>query len=49
MADWAIEPLADHHDRAGFDCGKPPLDEWIRLPPVVDVIKCRLWFPTGRS
>ena len=30
MADWAIEPLADHHDRAGFHCGKPPLDDWIR-------------------
>jgi hypothetical protein len=30
MADWAIEPLADHHDRARFVCGKPPLDDWIR-------------------
>ena len=30
MADWTIEPLADHHDRAGFHCGKPPLDDWIR-------------------
>jgi GNAT superfamily N-acetyltransferase len=30
MADWTIEPLADHHDRAAFDCGKPPLDDWIR-------------------
>ena len=30
MADWAIEPLADHHDRAGFVCGKPPLDDWLR-------------------
>jgi hypothetical protein len=27
MADWAIEPLADHHDRADFNCGKPPFDE----------------------
>lgn len=30
MADWAIEPLADHHDRAAFCCGKPPLDDWLR-------------------
>jgi GNAT superfamily N-acetyltransferase len=29
MADWVIQPLADHHDRAGFVCGKPPLDDWI--------------------
>ena len=30
MAEWAIEPLDDRHDRAAFDCGKPPLDDWIR-------------------
>lgn len=22
--------LADHHDVSKFDCGKPPLDEWLR-------------------
>lgn len=25
-----IEPLASHHDRAGFSCGQPHLDEWFR-------------------
>jgi len=24
------EPLAAHHDLAGFDCGKPALNEWLR-------------------
>jgi GNAT superfamily N-acetyltransferase len=26
-----IEPLAQHHDRAGFSCGRPDLDRWFRL------------------
>lgn len=26
-----IEPLAKHHDRAGFSCGQPDLDRWFRL------------------
>lgn len=30
MPDWKIEPLASHHDRAGFDCGEPSLSDWIR-------------------
>jgi GNAT superfamily N-acetyltransferase len=30
MADWAIERLAAHHDRSAFDCGKPPLSDWLR-------------------
>jgi len=25
-----IAPLARHHDRAGFSCGQPELDEWFR-------------------
>ena len=29
MTDWKIERLADHHDRSGFDCGKPPLNDWL--------------------
>lgn len=24
------EPLADHHRLEGFDCGEPPLDDWLR-------------------
>lgn len=27
---WLIEPLGDDHDRSQFNCGKPPLDEYIR-------------------
>lgn len=27
---WLIEPLARRHDRAGFSCGKPPLDLYLR-------------------
>ena len=25
-----ITPLAAHHDRAGFDCGEPALNEFLR-------------------
>lgn len=25
-----IEPLAKHHERAGFTCGQPDLDRWFR-------------------
>lgn len=25
-----IEPLGRHHDRAGFSCGQPDLDDWFR-------------------
>jgi ribosomal protein S18 acetylase RimI-like enzyme len=28
---FLIEPLAKHHDRAGFSCGQPDLDDWFRL------------------
>lgn len=27
---FAVEILANHHARDNFDCGKPPLDEYIR-------------------
>jgi ribosomal protein S18 acetylase RimI-like enzyme len=30
MSNWAIERLADHHDRTGFDCGQPQLSRWLR-------------------
>ncbi|HEX9942707.1 MAG TPA: GNAT family N-acetyltransferase [Thermoanaerobaculia bacterium] len=26
-----IEPLGKHHDRAGFSCGQPDLNDWFRL------------------
>ena len=29
MPEWVIEQLAGHHDCADFDCGKPPLSEWL--------------------
>jgi GNAT superfamily N-acetyltransferase len=29
MADWAVERLAAHHDRAGFACGKAALDDFL--------------------
>ena len=25
-----LEPLTGHHDRAGFDCGVPVLDAWLK-------------------
>lgn len=25
-----IEPLAGHHDRSAFSCGRPELDDWFR-------------------
>lgn len=30
MADWTIEPLGRSRELAGFACGTPPLDEFIR-------------------
>jgi GNAT superfamily N-acetyltransferase len=29
-APWRIERLTDAHDRSGFSCGKPPLDEFLK-------------------
>ena len=29
-APWVIERLTDAHDRSGFSCGKPPLDEFLK-------------------
>ena len=28
---WEIQHLASSHDRASFDCGKPALNDWLRL------------------
>lgn len=25
-----VEPLGRHHDRSGFSCGQPALDDWLR-------------------
>jgi GNAT superfamily N-acetyltransferase len=30
VVDWRIERLERGHDRAGFSCGKPPLDQFIQ-------------------
>jgi ribosomal protein S18 acetylase RimI-like enzyme len=30
MPDWPIVPLAGEHERSGFSCGKPLLDEFLR-------------------
>lgn len=30
MAAWTIRRLDKSHDRAGFDCGMPMLDEWVK-------------------
>jgi GNAT superfamily N-acetyltransferase len=30
MSAWTIERLAAPHDRTHFDCGKPPLSQWLR-------------------
>ncbi len=30
MPEWQIEPLARWHEREGFSCGKPYLDDFIR-------------------
>ncbi len=27
---WDIQKLERWHDRASFDCGKPPLNQWLR-------------------
>lgn len=27
--DWKIEPLGSSHEKTGFRCGKPPLDEFL--------------------
>lgn len=34
-----IEPLASHHDRAGFDCGVEPLNRYLKLQAGQDVRK----------
>lgn len=26
----SVEKLAKHHDASAFDCGKPPLDDWLK-------------------
>jgi GNAT superfamily N-acetyltransferase len=31
MSDWQVEPLDRAHERSAFACGKPPLDDFIRL------------------
>lgn len=31
MADWIIEPFGKAHDRSAFTCGKPSLDDFIRI------------------
>ncbi|WP_165227820.1 GNAT family N-acetyltransferase [Aquisphaera insulae] len=31
MVDWIVEPLAGVHDRSGFSCGRPVLDDFLRL------------------
>lgn len=31
MTEWRIERLAPAHERSGFSCGKPPLDDFLRL------------------
>jgi GNAT superfamily N-acetyltransferase len=28
--EYQVEPLADHHDRRGFECGEPTLDRYFR-------------------
>ena len=30
MTDWRIERLNSSHERGAFNCGKPPLDEFLR-------------------
>ena len=30
MPTWRIERLSDAHDRSAFDCGKPPLDDFLK-------------------
>lgn len=30
MPDWTVERLAQHHVCLDFDCGQPPLSEWLR-------------------
>ena len=27
---WVIQRLGKSHDRASFDCGKPPLNDWLQ-------------------
>jgi GNAT superfamily N-acetyltransferase len=27
--DWREEPIGRHHDRSSFDCGSPPLNEYL--------------------
>jgi GNAT superfamily N-acetyltransferase len=31
VAEWRIEQLRASHDRGEFSCGKPPLDDFLRL------------------
>jgi GNAT superfamily N-acetyltransferase len=30
MNDWTVQPFAKDHERAGFSCGSPALDDFIR-------------------
>jgi GNAT superfamily N-acetyltransferase len=30
VAAWHEEPIGKHHDREAFDCGEPPLNEFLR-------------------
>jgi GNAT superfamily N-acetyltransferase len=31
VAEWIIQPFGKHHERDSFSCGKPSLDDFIRL------------------
>lgn len=30
MPDWREEPIGRHHDREGFDCGSPELNQYLK-------------------
>jgi GNAT superfamily N-acetyltransferase len=30
LVDWREEPIGRHHDREGFDCGSPELNQYLR-------------------
>lgn len=39
MADWVVEPLREDHDKGAFCCGKPPLDIFLHLHAVPNVLQ----------
>lgn len=51
MGQWQIESLQPSHDRTAFDCGKEPLNEWLKQRAGQwgrkELVRCYVAVPTA--